>query len=987
MNSPIFKILIFAFIFFSSIVFSQTYVIKGNIKDASTNEGLIGASVMAKPGVGGITDVDGNYSFNIEPGQYILKVNYVGYIPQEVKIKVIDKAVVADFTLESQTLDEVEVTANIGTVRETPVAITNISQQKIQEELAGRDLPMILNSTPGVYATEQGGGAGDSRITLRGFDQANIAVMVDGVPVNDMENGAVYWSNWDGLSEITKTMQVQRGLGATKLAISSAGGTMNIITKSLDQKPETSVKQEFGNNNYRRTAFSYNSGLLKNKFGAVLAGSYRRGDGYVQGTFIEAWSYFIKLQWKINERHLLSLSGNGAPQRHGQRAFQTTLGVFNKELASELGVQYPDSNMYNSGFLNINSDVKPRSYNYDVAKLNGEDYFLRTNYYHKPLINLSHFWSANEKLTISTVGYGSFGFGGGVSLNNSISNDKTTGYIDITTLYNNNSNFVATGNTLKYFGDERRSSNFLRTAVNNHRWYGLLSTAIYKLSRPLTITLGVDARYYQGLHYREITDLLGGDYIREVSDKNGAKGLIDPFNPTAIDPNFKKEMKRIGDKVGYNYDGFVNWGGLFSQVEYKKDRWTAFMTVTGSYTGYQRRDYFERKDVTVGDERKGLNKVLDYFKDNKDTKVFEAIVGFNETLLVNDNSDQSNSNSYFVYTNHDHRTFEKGDTTFVVKYNTAANPVDTFYLLNATQYTIDSEKAKYASTRKKWFPGYTIKGGLNFKINSHFNVYGNIGVLSVAPKFNNVFNGNQVGNKVYQDASNQQIISQEVGAGVLFKQVAANLNIYYTKWNNKPVPTVTQGDYVYNVNGVNTSHCGVEVDWVYKIIKQIEWEGAISFADWKYLDGRTVYVSDPITGAITGTVDFSAKNVHLGNAAQMQISNAVKFNIYRGFWLKPRYTYFGKNYSNFNATDLQGVNKDRESWKMPNYGLLDLSGGYEYKLDKIRINLNLNVTNVLDMFYISDAQNNAVRQNFDANSATVFIGPGRQFKFGMKLIF
>lgn len=990
MKTPITKITVLAlFVFFNVVAMAQTYTIKGTIKDITTNEPLIGASVMAKPGVGGVTDIEGNYSFKIEPGAYTLKVNYVGYSAQEIKVKVVDKDVVANFSLESQVLDEVEVTANIGTVRETPVAITNISQQKIQEELAGRDLPMILNSTPGVYATEQGGGAGDSRITLRGFDQTNIAVMVDGVPVNDMENGAVYWSNWDGLSEITKTMQVQRGLGATKLAVSSAGGTMNIITKSLDQKREVSVKQDFGNNNYKRTAFSYNSGFLRDKFGLVLAGSYRSGDGYVQGTFIEAWSYFVKLQWKVNQRHLLSLSANGAPQRHGQRAFQTTLGVFNKGLASELGVEDPNANMELSGFLNADSEERPRSYNYDVAKLNGEDYFLRTNYYHKPLINLSHFWTASEKLTISTVGYASFGFGGGISMNSTVPNDKSTGYIDITNVYNSNSNFVATGNTLKYYGDERRSSNFLRSSVNNHRWYGLLSTAIYKLSKPLTLTLGVDARYYQGLHYREVTDLLGGDYVRDLSDKNAAKGLIDPFNPTAIDPNFKNEMKRVGDKITYNYDGLVNWGGLFGQLEYKKDKWTAFMTLTGSYTGYQRKDYFDKKDVSVGGVTKGFNKFIDYFKDNRDDKVFAAVVGFNETLLVNSNSEQSDKNSYFVYTNHDHRTFESGDTTYVVKYNSAAAPVDTFYLVDAEKYTIDSKEAKYASTRKKWFPGYTVKGGVNYKINTHYNVYANIGVLSIAPKFNNVYNGNQIGNKEFEDAANQQIFSQEVGAGVNYKPLAVNVNVYYTKWNNKPVPTVTgqNNSVVYNINGVNTSHFGVELDWVYKIIKPIEWEAAVSIADWKYIGGKTVYLTDEVTGQLEGTVDFSANNVHLGNAAQLQISNALKFTIYKGFWVKPRYTYFGKNYSNFQAVDLTGDNKDRESWKMPNYGLLDLAAGYEYKLDKIRINLTVNVTNVLDSFYISDATNNAVRQNFDANSASVFIGPGRQFKIGAKLTF
>jgi hypothetical protein len=47
--------------------------------------------------------------------------------------------------------------------------------------------------------------------------------MINGVPVNDMENGAVYWSNWAGLSDVTSMIQGTKGLGSSKLAISSVG--------------------------------------------------------------------------------------------------------------------------------------------------------------------------------------------------------------------------------------------------------------------------------------------------------------------------------------------------------------------------------------------------------------------------------------------------------------------------------------------------------------------------------------------------------------------------------------------------------------------------------------------------------------------------------------------------------------------------------------------------------------------------------------------
>ena len=87
----------------------------------------------------------------------------------------------------------------------------------------------MLNTTPGVYATQQGGGDGDARVTIRGFDQTNLAVMVDGVPMNDMETGWVYWSNWSGLTLSFAPHRFSEGW-ASKLAIPSVGGTINILT-------------------------------------------------------------------------------------------------------------------------------------------------------------------------------------------------------------------------------------------------------------------------------------------------------------------------------------------------------------------------------------------------------------------------------------------------------------------------------------------------------------------------------------------------------------------------------------------------------------------------------------------------------------------------------------------------------------------------------------------------------------------------------------
>ena len=130
--------------------------------------------------------------------------------------------------------------------------------------------------------------------------------------------------------------------------------------------------------------------------------------------------------------------------------------------------------------------------------------------------------------------------------------------------------------------------------------------------------------------------------------------------------------------------------------------------------------------------------------------------------------------------------------------------------------------------------------------------------------------------------------------------------------------------------------------------------------------------------------DASAKNVHIGNSAQIQAGGAVRYEIIKNLYIKPRFTYFTKNYSDFNPTLLTGADKDRESWKLPSYGMLDIFAGYEYHFWKMYLGITAGVTNVLNTLYVSDATSGI---NFDATTSTGFMGMGRRFSLGLKLGF
>ncbi len=258
---------------FASVSFGQSGTLTGTITDNVTKQPVVGAKVVFSSKFRAITDYDGKYTIADMPyDTYDGTVTMFGFDTMNITVEINEASVVNDVLLGgSQELDEVKVIGNIAEDRKTPVAKTTLDAKAISEELGSQDLPMILNATPGVHATETGGGDGDARITIRGFNQRNVGVMIDGVPVNDMENGWVYWSNWFGLDNITSQIQVQRGLGATKLAMPSVGGTMNILTKNTGGKREITARQEYGTGNFLRTSVSYKSGTLKNGWGVLFS--------------------------------------------------------------------------------------------------------------------------------------------------------------------------------------------------------------------------------------------------------------------------------------------------------------------------------------------------------------------------------------------------------------------------------------------------------------------------------------------------------------------------------------------------------------------------------------------------------------------------------------------------------------------------------------------------------------------------------------------
>ena len=498
-------------------------------------------------------------------------------------------SLVQNFTIRAtQEVREIRVIGNLVNGQNVPVAVTKIDTKKITEELASRDLPMLLNGTPGVYATNRGGGDGDARINVRGFDQRNVGVMIDGVPVNDMENGAVYWSNWFGLDAITSQMQVQRGLGATKIAMPSIGGTINIITQGVGTKKGGSFKQEYATGNFLRSSLSYNTGMTPSGWGLTFSASYKQGQGGVEGTPTQGFFGYTKISKRL-DKHLITLSAFAAPQQHGQRSFFQGIQYWDANRSQALGVPFDSTLLLNDMGIRYN-----QHWGY-VTNDAGEREILneRRNFYNKPQITLKDFWSVNDKLDISNLAYLSVGRGGGTSIFNSSAILRDSNFnIDWDQMITENqvNSLFGTPNIDPLYSDtEIKASQILLASINNHFWLGYLGQFNYQYSKKTSFSGGIDYRYYEGRHYQIITNLLGADYFLSAANFN------DP------DP-----MQRVGDKIAKNTfnadrDGVVTYAGVFGQVEHSGERINWFANVSSILNGYKGIDYFQRKVLELSD--------------------------------------------------------------------------------------------------------------------------------------------------------------------------------------------------------------------------------------------------------------------------------------------------------------------------------------------------------------------------------------------------
>jgi len=514
-------------------------LVRGKVINAANGEAVANANVtLLEVGLGTFTAFNGGFSIAAEPGNCILKISSVGFVSRFKEVVVghnenTDAGIIS-LQVDVIALDEVNIISSVANDSKTPVAMSSISVRQLEDQLGDQAFPEIMKMVPGVYPTKTGGGSGDAEVNIRGFEQENVALLLNGIPISSVENGLVYWNNWIGLSDATRSIQVQRGLGASNVALNSVGGTINIVTKTTESVKGGSIGYSLSSYGNSKLSLALSSGKMKNGVAINFLGSRTQGPGYVDATYVDAWAYFLSVSKEFNSRHTLVFTALGAPEHHEQR----TLKLSQNDI-----------------------DLHGLKFNKDWGSYNGEINNASENYYHKPYITLNHYWKISDRLFLANSVYYSPGKGGGNwteaygwGTPTIFEYRNPSGQIDWDAIYQNNANHtdtatLANGNRVTGF-----TKNIQTDFLASHQWGGLLSKLEFKKNEHCKYTLGIHLRYFKSKLQEKVRNLLGGEYF------------IDDYAWAVDGLAGRNEIKTVGDVIKVD-NGAVNpSSSIFGQM-------------------------------------------------------------------------------------------------------------------------------------------------------------------------------------------------------------------------------------------------------------------------------------------------------------------------------------------------------------------------------------------------------------------------------------
>ncbi len=604
MNRTIFTLMLLV-VFSSGVVMAQgeDLQLRGTVISSEDDSPLPGVYVSSMRALGqAVTDDNGVFIITTEIGDVLL-FEYENMQDKEIQVDQIADITVS-MTPSLEDFDESDF--------ELPVI--TLSTGDIEGDAQSYDISRLLQGSRDVYVSTSGFDFVQARYRIRGYSSENNAVLMNGIPVNDMETGRAYYSNWGGLNDVTRLTEGYNGIGVLRNSFGRVGGATNITVRASQFGESSRLTYSLANRSYNnRIMMTHATGIMDNGWAVTVSGSRRWADeGYVEGAFYDAWGYFFSVERIINSDHSIGFVFLGAPSESGGR------GVATQEAYDLTGNNY---------------------YNPNWGYQNGEKRNARVGKYHQPFSILSHYWDLSDKTTVTTSAALSMGRGGRTALNwydapdprpdyyrympsNYKGNQQMMDYYtdlwlsdpefgqlnwddfynaNVKNLFSVNDAFgeegnVVTGNRSKYMLEERRI---------DHRRITFSSNLQSHQSDNLILSGGANVRLHQGYQFKAVNDLLGGDWWLDV-DQFAERDFDDP-DMAQTDINNPNRLVEEGDRFGYDYVANINNYDAYAQAEFFFPKYDFYLSANLSHTTFWRTGNMKNPrfpDNSYGDSEK-----------------------------------------------------------------------------------------------------------------------------------------------------------------------------------------------------------------------------------------------------------------------------------------------------------------------------------------------------------------------------------------------
>jgi hypothetical protein len=543
--------------------FSQS--IKGKVNEQITNVALSNIQVKI---VGNTfekvvyTNADGEYEFkNINSGSYNIIVSIPDYYETNLDVEYDGKELnLNPITIEKIALSKI-------TAAELPT--TQLDDENA-EQGSGNNVASLLNASRDAFVSAGSFTFSQARFSYRGYQTYDNIVYINNLPMQNLfRTSDVAYGDFSGLNDVLRSRTNYYGLKATTFTFGELATNVDIDAEAINQRKGLRFSGALSNRTFvGRGAATYSTGLLPNGWAFTASFNYRgASEAYIIGTAMQSISGYLGLSKKVNEKLTLSLTAFGS----------------NNNRASNRGETKEYYNLYGSNYYNS-------SWGYQ----NGEkrSYRLRKDF--APIINLSGEWKPNVKTQINA----SIGLQTGWHSNqrmdwfNTQSPDPTyykkapSYYIDDPAKYNEMFGYLSTHKDelqLQWSDFYEANKNNIETVASKNTsgrrsiyWMyddiqtiNNLSANILinrQVSNKVNLIGGVMVQNAQSEFYKQVNDLLGGDFVVNV---NQFAQLANPTSADAIqnDLNDPNRIVKVGDKYGYDYKAnILNASGWLQAV-------------------------------------------------------------------------------------------------------------------------------------------------------------------------------------------------------------------------------------------------------------------------------------------------------------------------------------------------------------------------------------------------------------------------------------